>query len=87
MDKTCDTCCHFLFTEKLFGRKVYRCQRTRAFLDGKPCELYNKNLDKYDICLNCKHFPGGSEWELVCRKYYMFPKALGKACEDMEREV
>ena len=84
--KTCESCCHFLFTEKLFGQTAYRCRLTNAFLTGKPCNLYNKDLDEYDICLNCRYFLGGGDWGLSCAKHYhRLPEALDKSCKDMER--
>lgn len=85
MEQTCDSCHHFLGTEEVFGRTAYRCRLTRTLLTGKPCELYNKDISRYKLCINCKHFLGGGDWGLACGKHYhRLPEALDKACDDME---
>ena len=41
-----------------------------------------------DICYNCKHWIGGGDWGLSCRKDYYNTSSNGfnKACEKFERK-
>ena len=41
-----------------------------------------------DICYNCKHWIGGGDWGLSCRKDYYNTSTNGfnKACEKFERK-
>ena len=44
------------------------------------------NIKEKDICYNCKHWIGGGDWGLSCRKDYYVASSNGfnKACEKFE---
>jgi hypothetical protein len=46
-------------------------------------------VEQLDICFNCKHWLGGGDWGLSCRKNYYDCNSDGfrEACEKFEREV
>lgn len=72
-------------------------------IDGKSymtryCEITNgsrkhctitsdKEVENMNICYNCKHWIGGGDWGLSCRKDYYIASTNGfdEACEKFEK--
>jgi len=88
MSNRCKDCCHFSSYFVIGEKQCVRCDLTNTILVDKAaenCGLYNVNLDGQPICFNCKHFGGGCDWGLACRKHYhALPKALDHMCADGE---
>lgn len=51
------------------------------------CNLENDNIKDMKICYNCKHWVGGGDWGLSCKKDYYNCSTNGfdKGCKDFER--
>jgi hypothetical protein len=47
----------------------------------------DEDVEKMDICYNCKHWMGGGDWGLSCRKdyYNCSHNGFDNACEQFER--
>ena len=53
------------------------------------CKCFNKDLSDYDICYNCSHYLGGSDWGLFCshkEKYHHLGKFNDAPCEYYEKK-
>ena len=48
----------------------------------------DENVKDMEICYNCKHWIGGGDRGLSCRKHYYkcSTNGFGSACEDFERK-
>ena len=68
--------------------KGYSCSITHR-LGTKSCNINNDNeVEDMDICYNCKHWLGGGDWGLSCRKNYYMATTDGfnEVCEQFERK-
>lgn len=55
----------------------------------KSCTLLSDDdVENLHICYNCKHWLGGGDWGLSCRKNYYLSSTNGfrEACEEFERK-
>ena len=89
MPITCQSCKYYKYRVESFGDvNAVVCDLTDVIVNGDKacdCKLYNKDISSYNICYNCKHFLGGSDWGLSCAKEYnRLTDALKPACNDFE---
>lgn len=56
----------------------------------KSCDFIvtDSDVDKMDICYNCKHWIGGGDWNLSCdiHPYMATANGFRKACEMYDRK-
>lgn len=59
-------------------------------LNKKSCDyiISDAEVEDMNICYNCKHWIGGGDWGLSCRKDYYITSTNGfnEACEQSERK-
>lgn len=83
----CKDCNYYKVNNFDFNGKSYTestCKITNR-VDPKGCSI--NHIEDLDICYNCKHWIGGGDWGLSCRKDYYIASTNGfeKACEQFER--
>lgn len=74
-DTYCDIS-HSIFHNP-FGKKIVGCSIES-----------DDDVSKMNICYNCKHWIGGGDWGLSCRKDYYVATSNGfrEACKKFERK-
>ena len=88
-EKDCKNCCYRGGMTKCMCHDVHVCILTHILLFqnvAEDCEYYNRDFSKEDVCYNCKHFLGGSDWGLACdAHYHKLPEPGSKICNEYER--
>ena len=76
-----------------YYNKEQKSCKIRNKINVKACyydSVYpNTKVEDMNICYNCKHWIGGGDWGLSCRKNYYHCSVNGfdKACDKFEREL
>ena len=75
----CEQCYHFTQEEGF-------CSLYKAWIrkDLKECKYLNKDLSNEIICMNCKHYIGGGDFNLCCDIRYGLCYFDTKGCEKFE---
>ena len=83
----CLTCKHYI-THEINDTVLHGCDVTHCFSKYfRTCSYESEDeLEKANICYNCKHWIGGGDFGLSCAKHYYITNANGfiEACEDFE---
>lgn len=79
-------CIHLKEIFQFKDQECVICELTHTILKAEcylKCNLYNVNLSKEKICLNCEHYLGGNDWGLACSvDYHMLCEALDNMCKN-----
>jgi len=79
----CKDCRYYNGEISIGNFKAYGCKLTNTIIVGTGCDLKNKDFSNEKICYNCKHFLGGNDWGLSCKKdYYKLVGSFDEACKD-----
>ena len=92
MNEMCKNCNYCELEDMKFPdghkRPIHHCKLTNTLRNpNASCEYYNKDISDLDMCYNCKHYIGGGDWGLSCRKdYYKLVQFNSKTCEHFESD-
>ena len=80
--------CKYLYEEYVWG-PVKACSITH-YTNPKSCSIESdEDVKKMKICYNCKHWIGGGDWGLSCKKNYYLCSSNGfnVACDQFDRRM
>lgn len=75
----CKNCKHYNKNKRIC-QIIHKCHTI-------SCNLENDNIEDMKICYNCKHWIGGGDWGLSCKKdyYNCSTNGFNEGCKDFER--
>ena len=88
--RNCVNCQHHTSAAMYYGKPCYACKLTNAVIPNGncgDCAYFQKDISKLNICYNCKHWIGGGDFDLSCKKdSYRIRSGIDDACKDFERK-
>lgn len=79
--------------DRCYEKMIYSCCdiSNRVITQKSECIVSNfdhDNVENMTICYNCKHWIGGGDWGLSCRKDYYVASSNGfdEICDQFERK-